>query len=119
LSAAARRGVKVEVIIDGWGSAITGRAVKAQLEACWNVPAGARDAQDLTPEFRVQMRRDGTVASTQLLNRERMNDPFFQAAAESANRALLNPRCQPLKLPPEKYDQWQTFTITFDPKDLT
>ena len=33
LSAAARRGVKVEVIIDGWGSAITGRAVKAQLEA--------------------------------------------------------------------------------------
>ena len=93
--------------------------VKAQLEACWNVPAGARDAQDLTPEFRVQMRRDGTVASTQLLNRERMNDPFFQAAAESANRALLNPRCQPLKLPPEKYDQWQTFTITFDPKDLT
>jgi hypothetical protein len=93
--------------------------VKAQLEACWNVPAGARDAQDLTPEFRVQMRRDGTVASTQLLNRERMNDPFFQAAAESANRALLNPRCQPLKLPPEKFDQWQTFTITFDPKDLT
>ncbi len=93
--------------------------VKAQLEACWNVPAGARDAQDLTPEFRVQMRRDGTVASTQLLNRDRMNDPFFQAAAESANRALLNPRCQPLKLPPEKFDQWQTFTITFDPKDLT
>jgi len=26
---------------------------------------------------------------------------------------------QPLKLPPEKYDQWQTFTITFDPKDVT
>jgi hypothetical protein len=93
--------------------------VKSQLEACWNVPAGARDAQDLTPEFRVQMRRDGTVSSTQLLNRDRMNDPFFQAAAESANRALLNPRCQPLKLPPEKYDQWQTFTITFDPKDMT
>jgi hypothetical protein len=93
--------------------------VKAQLEACWNIPAGARDAQDLTPEFRVQMRRDGTVASTQLLNRDRMGDPFFQAAAESANRALLNPRCQPLKLPPEKFDQWQTFTITFDPKDLT
>jgi len=93
--------------------------VKSQLEACWNVPAGARDAQDLTPEFRVQMRRDGTVASTQLLNSNRMNDPFFQAAAESANRALLNPRCQPLKLPPEKFDQWQTFTITFDPKDMT
>jgi hypothetical protein len=93
--------------------------VKAQIERCWNVPAGARDAQGLTPEFRVMMRRDGTVATTQLLNPDRMNDPFFQAAAESANRALLNPQCQPLKLPPEKYDQWQSFTITFDPKDLT
>jgi hypothetical protein len=93
--------------------------VRAQIERCWNIPAGARDAEDLTPEFRVQMRRDGTVASTRLLNPERMNDPFFQAAAESANRALLNPQCQPLKLPPEKFEQWQTFTITFDPKDLT
>jgi len=33
LSAASRRGCKVEVIIDGWGSLTTGRAVKAQLEA--------------------------------------------------------------------------------------
>lgn len=93
--------------------------VKAQIEACWNVPAGARDAANLTPEFRVMMNADGTVRSAQLLNTDRMNDPFFQAAAESANRALLNPRCQPLKLPLDKYDQWQTFTITFDPKDLT
>jgi outer membrane biosynthesis protein TonB len=93
--------------------------VKAQIEACWNVPAGARDAQSLTPEFRVMMNPDGTVRSAQLLNTDRLNDPFFQAAAESANRALLNPQCQPLKLPPDKYDQWQTFTITFDPKDMT
>jgi TonB family protein len=93
--------------------------VKAQIERCWNVPAGSRDVPNLTPEFRVQMRRDGTVATTQLLNPDRMNDPFFNGAAESANRALLNPQCQPLKLPLEKYDQWKTFTITFDPKDLT
>jgi outer membrane biosynthesis protein TonB len=93
--------------------------VKQQIEACWNVPAGARDAENLTPEFRVSMNPDGTVRGAQLLNPERLNDPFFQAAADSANRALHNPRCQPLKLPPEKYDQWQTFTITFDPKDIT
>ncbi|HXP31350.1 MAG TPA: energy transducer TonB, partial [Stellaceae bacterium] len=93
--------------------------VKRQIEACWNVPAGARDAKDLLPEFRVYMNADGTVREAQLLNRERLSDPFFQAAADSAQRALLNPRCQPLKLPPDKYDQWQTFTITFDPKDIT
>lgn len=92
--------------------------VKQQIEACWNVPAGARDAANLRPEFRVMMNPDGTVRAAQLLN-PNPSDSFFQAAADSANRALLNPRCQPLKLPPEKYDQWQTFTITFDPKDIT
>jgi hypothetical protein len=92
--------------------------VKQQIEACWNVPAGARDAKDLTPEFRVYMNQDGTVRSATQLNADRNSDPFFQAAADSALRALRNPRCQPLKLPPQKYDQWQTFTITFDPKDI-
>ena len=57
-------------------------------------------------------------AATQL-NPERNSDPFFQAAADSARRALFNPGCQPLKLPLDKYDQWQTFTITFDPKDIS
>jgi len=93
--------------------------VKQQIEQCWNVPAGARDAQDLTPEFRVSMNPDGTVRSATLLNPQRLSDPFFQAAADSARRALFNPTCQPLKLPPQKYDQWQIFTITFDPKDLS
>lgn len=92
--------------------------VKQQIEACWNAPAGARDAGNLTPEYRVYMNPDGTVRDAQLLNRDRLSDPFFQAAADSAYRALRNPSCQPLKLPPEKYNQWQTFTITFDPKDL-
>lgn len=93
--------------------------VKQQIEACWNVPAGARDATDLRPEFRVYMNPDGTVRSATQLNPERNSDPFFQAAADSAYRALRNPHCSPLKLPPDKYDQWQTFTITFDPKDMT
>jgi hypothetical protein len=92
--------------------------VKQQIEQCWNVPAGARDAKDLTPEFRVYMNRDGTIQSATQLNPDRNGDPYFQAAAEAAARALHNPHCQPLKLPPDKYDQWQTFTITFDPKDL-
>jgi hypothetical protein len=93
--------------------------VRQQIEACWNVPAGARDAKDLTPEFRVYMNPDGTIRTATQLNAERNRDPFFQAAAESALRALRNPRCQPLKLPPQKYNQWQTFTITFDPRDIS
>jgi hypothetical protein len=93
--------------------------VKQQIEACWVPPVGARDAKDLTPEFRVSMNRDGTVRGAELMN-ARSDDTFFQAAADSARRALLNANCHgPLKLPPDKFDQWQTFTITFDPKDIT
>jgi hypothetical protein len=93
--------------------------VRQQIERCWVPPAGARDAKDLTPEFRVSMNHDGTVRSADLMN-GRSDDPFFQAAADSARRALLNANCHgPLKLPPEKFDLWQTFTITFDPKDIT
>jgi hypothetical protein len=93
-------------------------SARDQLEQCWNVPAASRDAKDLTPEFRVYMNRDGTIQSATQLNPERNGDPYFQAAAEAAERALHNPHCQPLGLPPDKYAQWQTFTITFDPKDL-
>jgi hypothetical protein len=92
--------------------------VRSQIEQCWNVPAGARDAQNLTPTFLVHMNSDGTVRAAELQNPERSGEPYFQAAADSARRALLNPRCSPLKLPPDKYSQWQTFTITFDPKDI-
>ena len=91
--------------------------VKQQIYECWNPPAGAREAKNLTPEFRVYMNQDGTVRSATQLNSDRNSDPFFRAAAESAMRALRNPRCSPLKLPPDKYALWQTFTITFDPKD--
>lgn len=94
--------------------------VKQQIEQCWELQtAGAPNAQDLMPEFHVYMNPDGTVRSATLMNPDHLTDPFFQAAAESARRALFNPRCQPLKLPPQKYDLWQTFTITFDPKDLS
>jgi hypothetical protein len=92
--------------------------VKEQIEQCWNIPAGARDAQDLRPEFRVYMNSDGTVRTADLLNQDQLGDPAFRAAADAAYRALKNPACQPLKLPPDKFDQWQTFTITFDPKDI-
>ena len=89
-----------------------------QIEQCWNPSAGAREAHDLIVEIHVDMNRDGTVRQAQIMSTSRMDDPFYKAAAESALRAVLNPRCQPLKLPPDKFDQWQTMSLSFDPKDL-
>ena len=45
-------------------------------------------------------------------------DPFFRSAAESALRAVLNRRCQPFKLPPEKYDIWKLMILSFNPKEM-
>ncbi len=93
--------------------------VRQQIRECWNLPAGAKDAQDLNIEIRVVMNPDATVREARIQDQRRLqSDPFFRAAAESALRAVLNPRCNPLKLPPDKYHQWQTMTLNFDPRDM-
>ncbi len=90
-----------------------------QLEPCWNIPAGAKYAEDLAVEIRVVMNRDMTVRDVRILDQGRYNrDSAFRAAADSATRALRNPRCQPLRLPADKYDQWKTIVINFDPRNM-
>jgi len=94
-------------------------AIRRQIEACWNVPAGARDAKNLVVDIWVAVNPDGSVRTARVVENSRMStDPFFRTAAESAIRAVLNPRCNPLKLPPEKYEQWKTFTLSFNPREM-
>ena len=95
-------------------------AVRRQIEACWNLPAGARNPEDLIVHVAVALNPDGTLQSANVVDDNgRSNfDPYYRAAAESAIRALLNPRCTPLKLPPEKYPLWKNMTINFDPRNI-
>ena len=94
-------------------------AVAAQLRRCWIVPAGAKDADELIITIRVDMNPDATVRSSLIVDMERtMTDPFYRAAAESALRATKNPRCQPLPLPLDQYEQWRTMTLNFNPQDM-
>jgi outer membrane biosynthesis protein TonB len=93
--------------------------VREQISRCWNIPAGARDAQDLVVEIRVSVMPDGNVQQATIVDQGRAAaDPFFRAAAESARRAFFNPMCRPLRLPPEKYDLWKDMTVAFSPKDI-
>ena len=95
-------------------------AIRRQIERCWNVPAGAKDAQDMVVEIHVDMNPDRTVREFKVVNSARMNsDQYFRAMAESAVRAIL--RCgrdQPLQLPPDKYDTWRSFTLSFNPREM-
>ena len=92
--------------------------VRSQIEKCWNVPAGARDAESLVVDIRAAVGPDGTVTTAVIVDQGKMSDPLWRAAAESARRAFFNPACTPLKLPPEKYATWKDLTVTFNPKDL-
>ena len=94
--------------------------VQRQIEPCWNVRAGAKDAKAHVVELRIEVNPDGRVRAVQILDRGRFaDDPSFRAAAEAATRAVLNPRCNPLKnLPLDTYGAWQTMTLRFDPKHM-
>lgn len=94
-------------------------ALRQQLQRCWNVPAGALNANELAVVVKVTMGPDAIVRHVEIVDSARMQrDPYFRTAAESAKRALFSPKCTPLKLPKDRYDQWQTFEITFNPKEL-
>lgn len=94
-------------------------AFKHQIEPCWMVPSGVKYAEDMAVEIRVTMNRDMSVQDARVLNSGRYNrDGSFRAAADSALRALRNPRCSPLKLPPDKYEQWKVIVINFDPREM-
>lgn len=93
--------------------------VRQQIARCWNLPAGAKDADGLIVEIHTVMNPDGTVREARIIDQARMQgDALFRSAAESALRAVLNPRCSPLRLPPEKYDQWKSMTLNFNPKEM-
>ncbi len=93
--------------------------LRQQIRGCWNVPIGARDIENITVEIYIQINPDRTLKDAIVVDQARLNrDSFFRAVAESALRALRNPRCSPLALPPEKYQQWQETIFNFNPKDM-
>jgi outer membrane biosynthesis protein TonB len=92
--------------------------VKQQIEHCWSPSAAAKEAHDLIVDITAEVSPDGHVLTARITSTARMGDPFYRSAAESALRAVLNPQCSPLKLPPEKYEQWKIINMTFNPKDL-
>jgi outer membrane biosynthesis protein TonB len=94
-------------------------AIRHRIEQCWNIPAGAREADKLIVSIRVWVNPDGTVRDARILDQARLSDVFFRTAAESALRAVLNPRCSPLPIPPKKYEQFKEMVLDFNPKLAT
>ncbi|MSP44123.1 MAG: hypothetical protein EXR08_12330 [Alphaproteobacteria bacterium] len=96
-------------------------SIRAQIEQCWIVPAGARYAENLIVRVRIFLQPDGALAQPpQVVDASRMNaagEEAYRTAAESAVRAIM--KCQPFQnLPVEKYDRWQDIELNFDPRSM-
>lgn len=93
------------------------QGLTAQLSQSWKLMSGARYAEDLKVEIKLWVNPDRTIQNAKIVDQLRyMNDSYFRAAADSALRAVW--RCNPLDLPPNKYELWKEITVTFDPREM-
>lgn len=96
------------------------KMVMRQITPCWNVPAGLEDVHKMRVDVRIFLNPDGTlrgaprVEDVGRLSRDRA----FRSLAESALRALRNPRCSPLRLPIRMYESWREISFNFDPRGI-
>lgn len=94
-------------------------ALRAQLSRCWKLMSGARNAEDLAVDIKLFINPDRTIRDAQIADSLRYYaDSHYRAAADSALRAVRNPGCNPLDVPPDKYEMWKVMTVTFDPKEM-
>jgi outer membrane biosynthesis protein TonB len=90
-------------------------ALRARIAQCWSPPPGGLGADQIVVKLRLRLNEDGTLVGYPTIA-NRGSSPFFQAAADSAVRAVY--QCQPYALPAEKYELWRDMILTFDPSDM-
>lgn len=93
--------------------------LRLAVQACWIVPAGLRDAQELRVVLGAELTAQGDVisSSVRLIEPDPMPDDRFRQAYEAGRRALI--RCSPYTdLPREKYSQWRNIEVVFNPEGM-
>jgi hypothetical protein len=90
-------------------------ALRAKIAQCWNPPPGGLGADAIIVKLRLQLNEDGSLIGYPTVANSGFS-PFFQAAADSAVRAVY--QCQPYELPSEKYAVWRDMILNFDPRQM-
>jgi hypothetical protein len=90
--------------------------MESMIKPCWSPPVGAPHPESLIVHFDVVLNADGSVSRVTQLPGQSGN-PYFQAAAEAARRAIFV--CQPYKLPSNRYELWKEIEdFEFDPRTM-
>jgi len=90
-------------------------ALRARIAQCWSPPPGGLGAEQIVVQLRMKLNEDGTLVGYPTVANSG-SSPFFQAAADSAVRAVY--QCQPYTLPSDKYALWRDMILNFDPSDM-
>ena len=94
-------------------------ALKAQIFGCWSIPLGLPYDEDLLVRIKLQLKPDGSIIRSEILDHARMNKPgqgFYKVLAESALRAIK--LCQPLRVPSTGYERWKDLQLNFDASEM-
>jgi hypothetical protein len=94
-------------------------ALKAQIFGCWSIPLGLPYNQNLLVRIKLELKPDGSVIKSEILDHARMNKPgqgFYKVLAESALRAIK--LCQPLRVPSTGYEKWKELQLNFDAREM-
>jgi outer membrane biosynthesis protein TonB len=91
-------------------------ALRGQIERCWNVPAGAMDAENLQVSIQFKLDRAGEIDGSPEIIEGGGTQGIERAAAESARRAVM--QCAPYTLPADKYEAWADVIVHFDPSEM-
>jgi outer membrane biosynthesis protein TonB len=90
-------------------------ALRARIADCWTPPPGGLGADQIVVKLRLKLNEDGTLVGYPTVANSGAS-PFFQAAADSAVRAVY--QCQPYTLPSAKYALWRDIILNFDPSEM-
>ena len=94
-------------------------ALKAQIFGCWSIPLGLPYNENLLVRIKLQLKPDGSIMKSEVLDHARMNRPgqgFYKVLAESALRAVK--LCQPLRVPSTGYERWKELQLNFDAREM-
>lgn len=91
-------------------------ALRGQVQRCWNIPAGAADAQNLRVSVQFKLDSSGALEGSPQIISGGGSGGVERAAAEAARRAVS--RCAPYTLPADKYEAWADVIVNFDPSEM-
>ena len=93
--------------------------MRAQIFGCWSVPLGLPYDQNLLVRIKLQLKKDGTIIKSEILDHERMNRPWSEVLQGFSRERSESSEIMPTsKVPPTGYDKWKDLQLNFNPTEM-